>query len=153
MFNENFDRTNLVRVRLKKTATTVKEILTRLGIGDSKEKILYQSCHLVKIDKEWYLVHFKEIYGLIGGKINWDTGDIQRRNKIARLLEEWGYIDILNSDEIPYSYDQFNDEENEIRIFRIKITQKEIYQLLQKVDIERFEKTIEDRELESYGNK
>ena len=149
---ENFDKSNLVRVRLKKTASTVKEILTRLGIGDSKEKILYQSCHLVKINREWFIVHFKEVYGLIGGRVNWDSGDIQRRNKIARLLEDWEIIDILNGDEIQYSYDQFNSEENDIRVFRIKISQKEEYQLLQKVDIERFERSLLEKEEESYGN-
>lgn len=152
MLNENFDKTNLIRVRIKKPATSVKEMLTRLGIGNVNEKILHQSCHLIKIEKDWFLVHFKEVYGMIGCEIKWDEGDIQRRNKIARMLEEWGYLDIINDQEIEYSYNQFNSEDNDIWIYRIKLSDKKNYTLLQKVDIKRFERTLLKLQEENNGN-
>jgi hypothetical protein len=41
-------------------------------------------------------VHFKELFALDGKPSNISENDIQRRNAIANLLEEWGLITIVN---------------------------------------------------------
>ena len=75
----------------------VRETLTRIGVSSRKEKVLYQSCHILHKQGQYYIVHFKELFALDGKPSNISENDIQRRNAIAKLLEEWGLIKILNS--------------------------------------------------------
>jgi hypothetical protein len=74
----------------------VRETLTRIGVSSRKEKVLYQSCHILHKQGHYYLVHFKELFALDGKPTNISDNDIQRRNSIAKLLEEWGLITIVN---------------------------------------------------------
>lgn len=74
----------------------VRETLTRIGVSSRKERILYQSCHILHKQGRYYLVHFKEMFALDGKPSNISENDIQRRNAIAKLLEEWELIVILN---------------------------------------------------------
>lgn len=74
----------------------VRETLTRIGVSSKKEKILYQSCHILHKRGKFYIVHFKEMFALDGKPSNLSENDIQRRNAIAKLLEDWGLIKILN---------------------------------------------------------
>jgi len=74
----------------------VRETLTRIGVSSRKEKVLYQSCHILHKQGRYYLVHFKELFLLDNKPSNLSENDIQRRNAIADLLEEWGLLKILN---------------------------------------------------------
>ncbi len=74
----------------------VRETLTRIGVSSRKEKVLYQSCHILHKQGKYYIVHFKELFALDGKPSNLTENDIQRRNAIANLLEEWGLVKILN---------------------------------------------------------
>jgi hypothetical protein len=74
----------------------VRETLTRIGVSSRKEKVLYQSCHILHKQGQYYLVHFKELFALDGKPSNISDNDIQRRNAVAKLLEEWGLVKILN---------------------------------------------------------
>ena len=74
----------------------VRETLTRIGVSSRKEKVLYQSCHILHKQGKYYITHFKELFALDGKPSNISENDIQRRNAIAKLLEEWGLIKILN---------------------------------------------------------
>ena len=74
----------------------VRETLTRIGVSSRKEKVLYQSCHILHKQGQYYIVHFKELFALDGKPSNISENDIQRRNAIANLLEEWGLVKILN---------------------------------------------------------
>ncbi len=76
----------------------VRETLTRIGVSSRKEKVLYQSCHILHKQGRYYIVHFKELFALDGKPSNLTENDVQRRNAIANLLEEWGLIKILNKD-------------------------------------------------------
>ena len=38
----------------------VRETLTRIGVSSRKEKVLYQSCHILHKQGHYYIVHFKE---------------------------------------------------------------------------------------------
>ena len=80
---------NFLKVSLKESADDVRETLERLGIGINSTKILKQSCHLIRIEDNWYIVHYKELFYLTKGKANWFEGDLERRNKIA---ENDGYL-------------------------------------------------------------
>ena len=70
----------------------VRETLTRIGVASRKEKKLYQSCHILHKQGRYYIVHFKELFALDGKHANLTVNDVQRRNRIARLLADWGLI-------------------------------------------------------------
>ena len=107
----------------------VRETLTRIGVSSRKEKVLYQSCHILHKQGRYYLVHFKELFLLDNKPSNLSENDIQRRNAIADLLEEWGLLKILNPAIM---------EDNIAPIHQIKIIsfiEKEEWELITKYNI------------------
>ena len=78
----------------------VRETLTRIGVASRKEKKIYQSCHILHKQGRYFLVHFKELFALDGKHANLTTNDVQRRNRIAQLLVDWGLVGIVNADSI-----------------------------------------------------
>ena len=76
----------------------VRETLTRIGVASRKEKKLYQSCHILHKQGKYYIVHFKELFALDGKHANLTINDIQRRNRIIKLLADWGLI-LINKPE------------------------------------------------------
>ena len=73
----------------------VRETLTRIGVASRKEKKLYQSCHILHKQGKYFIVHFKELIALDGKRANLTINDVQRRNRITRLLADWGLITIV----------------------------------------------------------
>ena len=78
----------------------VRETLTRIGVASRKERKLYQSCHILHKRGKYYVVHFKELFALDGKPTNITTNDIERRSRIAKLLTDWGLIDIARDEEV-----------------------------------------------------
>ena len=78
----------------------VRETLTRIGVASRKEKKLYQSCHILHKQGKYYITHFKELFALDGKHANLTVNDVQRRNRIARLLSDWGLVSIVREDDI-----------------------------------------------------
>lgn len=78
----------------------VKETLTRIGITSKKENKLFQSCHILHKKGKYYIVHFKELFLLDGLESDIDANDIGRRNRIAKLLEEWNLITVKDQDKL-----------------------------------------------------
>ena len=74
----------------------VRETLTRIGVASRKDKTLYQSCHILHKQGKYFIVHFKELFALDGKKATLIENDIQRRNTIALLLQDWNLIDIVD---------------------------------------------------------
>lgn len=72
----------------------VKETLTRMGIANNKDRVLYQSCHILQKQGRYYIVHFKEMLRMDGRQVDIDGEDYQRRDSITQLLEDWGLITI-----------------------------------------------------------
>ena len=92
------DLNNFIEVTLEEQDDflKVRETLTRIGVSSRKEKVLYQSCHILHKQGKYYIVHFKELFALDGKPSNISENDIQRRNAIAKLLEEWGLLNLAN---------------------------------------------------------
>ena len=78
----------------------VRQTLTRIGVASRKEKKIYQSCHILHKQGRYYLVHFKELFALDGKHANLTLNDVQRRNRIAQLLADWGLVGIVDADKI-----------------------------------------------------
>ena len=76
----------------------VRETLTRIGVASRKDKTLYQSCHILHKQGKYYIVHFKELFALDGKKSTLTQNDIQRRNTISLLLQDWNLIDIVKKE-------------------------------------------------------
>lgn len=76
----------------------VRETLTRIGVASRKENKLFQSCHILHKQGRYFIVHFKELFMLDGKKSNLEVSDVQRRNTIATLLQDWGLVEIQNKD-------------------------------------------------------
>lgn len=109
----------------------IKETLTRIGVASRKDRILYQSCHILHKRGKYYIVHFKELFGLDGHEITFDEDDLARRNTIANLLEDWGLLRIV---------DQAKTEEpvalmNSIKVINFK--EKNDWKLMPKYNIGR----------------
>lgn len=95
---------DLVEVTLneKDDFLKVRETLTRIGVASKKDKILYQSCHILHKRGQYYLVHFKELFALDGKPTDISEGDLARRNAIANLLEDWGLVKIVDKKQTEY---------------------------------------------------
>ena len=78
----------------------VRETLTRIGVASRKEKKIYQSCHILHKQGRYFIVHFKELFALDGKHANLTVNDVQRRNRIAQLLADWGLITIVDATKI-----------------------------------------------------
>ena len=107
----------------------VRETLTRIGVSSRKEKVLYQSCHILQNQGKYYITHFKELFALDGKPSTITENDTQRRKAIANLLEEWGLIKVVNYDMI---------ENNMAPIHQIKIIafkEKDDWELVAKYNI------------------
>tara|TARA_B100001778_G_scaffold333577_1_gene342468 strand:+ start:1810 stop:2235 length:426 start_codon:yes stop_codon:yes gene_type:complete len=93
---------DMVEVSLKEPDDflKVRETLTRIGVASRKEKKLYQSCHILHKKGQYYIVHFKELFALDGKKANLSENDLQRRNRIIKLLSDWGLVEIVKEDTI-----------------------------------------------------
>ena len=78
----------------------VRETLTRIGVASRKEKKLYQSCHILHKQGKYYIVHFKELFALDGKHANLTSNDVQRRNRITRLLADWGLISVVKDESV-----------------------------------------------------
>ena len=78
----------------------IKETLTRIGVSSKTEKKLYQSCHILHKKGKYYIVHFKELFLLDGLSSNMDETDLGRRNTIAKLLEEWNLLTVVDKDKV-----------------------------------------------------
>ena len=92
----------MVEVNLKEPDDflKVRETLTRIGVASRKEKKLYQSCHILHKQGRYYIVHFKELFALDGKHANLTSNDVQRRNRITRLLADWGLISVVKPDSV-----------------------------------------------------
>lgn len=107
----------------------VRETLTRIGVASRKDKTLYQSCHILHKQGKFYIVHFKEMFALDGKPSNFSEEDKGRRNTIAKLLEDWGLVKIVE----PQQAENPKASLNQIKILPHK--EKDEWTLVQKYNI------------------
>ena len=96
MEGNNWTQEQMLEVVLKEPDDFLKirETLSRIGVASSKERKLYQSCHILHKQGRYYIVHFKELFALDGKETNLSENDIARRNTIANLLSDWGLVEV-----------------------------------------------------------
>ena len=50
--------------------------------------------------RDTFIVHFKELFALGREHANLTVNDVQRRNRITRLLADWGLISVVKEDSV-----------------------------------------------------
>jgi len=121
---------SLIEVKLKQPDDflKVKETLTRIGVASKKSNTLFQSCHILHKQGKYYIVHFKELFALDGKQTDLDDDDISRRNTIAKLLAEWGLVEIVSEQQLIPA-----DSMSSIKV--IPFNQKQEWELVAKYNI------------------
>ena len=96
----DWDASCMVEIRLKQPDDflKVRETLTRIGVASRSENKLYQSCHILHKQGRYYIVSFKELFMLDGKNSDFSENDMQRRNRIVKLLSDWGLIEVVNEE-------------------------------------------------------
>ena len=126
----DWNASDMVEVLLKSPDDflKVRETLTRIGVASRSEKKLFQSCHILHKQGKYYIVSFKELFLLDGKTSDFSENDMQRRNRITKLLSDWGLIDVVDDGRI----------ENVCSMSQIKIIphkEKSEWQLIPKYQI------------------
>ena len=121
---------SLIEVKLKQPDDflKVKETLTRIGVASKKSNTLFQSCHILHKQGKYYIVHFKELFALDGKQTDLDDDDISRRNTIAKLLAEWGLVEVVSEQQLIPA-----DSMSSIKV--IPFNQKDEWELVAKYNI------------------
>lgn len=97
-----------IEVELKEDSTnqrgnnflTVMETVSRMGIANTENRVLTQTCHIFHKRGKYYVMHFKEFFEMDHKAVEYDTVDMERRDCIALTLERWGLLDIVNKPDI-----------------------------------------------------
>ncbi len=118
-----------VRIASDEDFLKIKETLTRIGVASKRDKILYQSCHILHKRGRYYIVHFKELFLLDNKESDFTIEDQGRRNTIASLLEQWNLLQIVN----PSACEEPRTSLNQIKILSHK--EKGDWKLLAKYTI------------------
>jgi hypothetical protein len=96
--NTSVDNMIEVKLRSAEDFLKIRETLTRIGVASRRDKVLFQSCHILHKQGRYYIVHFKELFALDGKPTNFSDEDKARRNTITNLLAEWELIDIVDNE-------------------------------------------------------
>lgn len=99
MNEENMDDVKFkecIQIIPKADVRVIKETLSRIGIPNKKKKILYPSCYLYQNFEDYYIVHFKSLFTLTrtSGYKNLSEEDIERKNSIIFILQNWDLIEV-----------------------------------------------------------
>lgn len=116
----------MIEVVLVADIYVVKETLSRMGIANKKECILYPSCYLIEdIDNKMFVAHFKEILFEMGGYNNFTEDDKIILDSIAILLEEWELVNLIN----------FPEEVDTVFVYTLPYSEKKRWSVKHKVKI------------------
>lgn len=107
----------------------VRETLERIGIASFKDKKFYPSCNILHKREKYYICHYKSLFILDKKKSTVNENDLQRRNAIALLLEDWGLVEVKNRKE----YEKNKVDVSQLRI--LKFDDKKNWEICPKYNI------------------
>lgn len=100
-------RPYLVEVTLNQTAqgtmaNRIRETLERIGtFAADTPDVLNQVAHLITVEGRQYIAHFKFLYLIYHGTDNrLKDSDIARQNNIIKMMQNWGFITVVNPDQL-----------------------------------------------------
>lgn len=101
----SFENMNLLKIELLVDKKIIDETVSRIGIANRKDKVLYPSCYVYQHGDDFYLVHFKEMFMLTRENAynNICEEDIIRKNAVAFCLKNWGLIAVEDDEIEPHN--------------------------------------------------
>ena len=75
----------------------IRETLTRIGVASKKDNKLFQSCHILHKQGRYFITHFKELFLLDGKPSNLTKNDLERRNTIVKIMDDWGLLTTVSA--------------------------------------------------------
>jgi hypothetical protein len=114
----------------------IKETLTRMGVANKKEKIIFPSCYFYANEDKFYIVHFKQLFALTrpDGYNNMSEQDFIRRNAIAFCMKNWDLIDVAAE----------SIEPHDVRIFVLPFGEKTHWSIKHKFNLAVLETETEE---------
>ena len=109
----------MIEVKLKVSDKVIIETLSRCGIANHREKILYPSCYLFVQDDKYYVAHFKEMFIILKSDsyFNFTDSDKERLNAIVYNFSNWELIEkiddsLIDPHKIKIDIINFTDKKN-----------------------------------------
>lgn len=116
----------MIEVALIADIYVVKETLSRIGVANKKDRILYPSCYLIEdIDNRMFIAHFKEILFELGGYNNFSEEDKVILDSISVLLEEWELVTLID----------FPEEVDTVFVYTLPYSEKRTWTIKHKVTL------------------
>ena len=116
-----------ITVELNQHFSVVRETLDRIGIANRDKKILNPSCYLLHKRGKYTISHFKQLLALDGKKTDFSEEDFLRTISIARLLEDWGLVTIIDEEK----YEEYGD----VFVFVLPFKEKAEWEIKHKYSI------------------
>lgn len=117
---------NGIEVELTKPFSVVRESLERIGIVNRSKRVINPSCYLLHKRGRYYIIHFKNLLELDGKQTTFDDDDAVRQSTIAKLLERWGLVKIIDATLV---------EEETCHVFVLPFKDKSDYEIVHKYSI------------------
>jgi len=109
----------------------VTETLTRMGLADTFEKTLRQSCYVLCEHGRYFIMHFKELYAHDGESVKITEDDIRRRNRIIQMLVNYDLIEVVSDNfEVGAAF----DPDKRVKLFILPHNEKPIWTLISNYD-------------------
>ncbi len=86
----DLDGKKFIPIKLLVPKAVVNETLSRIGIANKRDKVLWPSCYIWDKFNDTFLLHFKQCFILANKSYgNISDEDLIRRNSIAFCLKNW----------------------------------------------------------------
>lgn len=95
----------LIKLNKRDDFLKIKETLTRIGYEESNESsisTLHQVCYILHKRGQYAIIHQNELLVLDGKENNIVEEDLECRNTIVKLLNEWNLLAIDNPELLNY---------------------------------------------------
>ncbi len=95
-----------IKVNLCEHFSVVRESLDRIGISNKAKKTIVPLCYILhktnrdSNESEYYIIHFKNLKKLDGDDIYYTEEDEIKQSSIAKLLENWGLVSIVDKEQL-----------------------------------------------------
>lgn len=76
--------------------SVVRESLERIGFANKNTNTISPSCYLLHKQGRYYIIHFKNLLKMDGKKTDFTEEDARRQASIAKLLEKWKMVEIVD---------------------------------------------------------
>lgn len=134
---------DMIPVKLLIDEKIIIETLTRMGISNKKEHIIFPSCYLIKLKGQHYIAHFKELFLLRSSDRSYDNiskDDTLRKHAVIFNLCHWKMISITDETII---------KERDPYIFVLPYAEKKNWKIDHKFNLN----TLNEYQAETYAGK